>query len=225
MPNIANFSTRIFFFFHDYSGQLGCHNLCSNSPHSNMHLQCGWGCPFPPPRREVQSHTHTHKTLQVSPGHQEDSCTGKKQALSLRGPAEPERECSSDQKVSTAREAGVHQGASSQLPCTTPHPHPRPRAGSSTCHGGRIYSRPSLRLTCDREDAQHHPTAHLRAERAASLDLLGRVAGAVLPAAPHRSLRWDQQRAERQATLGRSGKTRGAVGAAARSGLRLPSPG
>lgn len=62
-------------------------------------------------------------------------------------------------------------------------------------------------------------------QRAASLDLLGRVAGAVLPAAPHRSLRWDQQRAERQATLGRSGKTRGAVGAAARSGLRLPSPG
>ena len=101
----------------------------------------------------THTHTHTHTPLQVSPGHQEDSCTGKKKALGLRGPAEPERECSSDQKVSTAREVGVHQGASSQLPCTTPHPHPRPRAGSSTCHGGRIYSRPSLRITCDREDA------------------------------------------------------------------------
>ena len=92
---ILQFLHKNSLFSHDYSGQLGYHNLCSGSPHSNMHLLFRWGCPFPPPRREVQSltHTHTHtKTFQVSPGHQEDSCTG------LRGPAEPKRECSSDQK-------------------------------------------------------------------------------------------------------------------------------
>lgn len=58
---ILQFLHKNSLFSHDYSGQLGYHNLCSGSPHSNMHLLFRWGCPFPPPRREVQSLTHTHK--------------------------------------------------------------------------------------------------------------------------------------------------------------------
>ena len=101
-------------FFNDYSKQLGFHNLFSNSPQSNMHL-LGWGCRSPPPGEEVQPLTKCIPGLPWARVRKIPAEAKRKRWVCLV-PAEPKRERSSDQKVSTVRALNAHQDVQ-PLPC------------------------------------------------------------------------------------------------------------
>lgn len=177
-----------------------------------QHASAVPGLSFPSTKaRGAIPYTYTQKTFR-SPRASEDSLHGFAWSL-----LEPKRECSSDQKSAQREKLGSIREGRASCPAPPFIPTPGQGQGPPPATEAEYTADPASSLPVIVRTPQHVAQRILSGESSEPRPprASGRSRRGSRQRLPHRSLRWDQQRAE-PGHLGRSGKP-GAAGAAGRS--------